>query len=197
MPIHPLGFLLLAASTLAGSGPAEVTRFHIDQPIAPGAIRIEPKPGGLPAGAEFTVYAGIVADELARLGFRQTPDEAEQLAVVNVTRTARAGMAGQRSGVSVSLNGGTNSYRRSGFDMGGIISFPIGKRRSNDETVTVTVLAVQIKRSTDGAVLWEGRAQSQARTNTAGTDPDVVVRRLAGALFQGFPGESGVTITVK
>lgn len=195
-----LGALALSACATGGGGgglgPAEVTRFHLGQPIAPGEILIEPRPGGLPAGPEFNVYATIVAGELARLGFRQAQDvtKAEQLAVVDVTRDTREGMARRASSLSFGLGGATGGYR-GGVGLGGGFSFPIGKARSND--VVVTMLTVQLKRRSDGTVIWEGRAQGEARADTPAADPDTAVRRLAGALFQGFPGESGRTITVK
>jgi hypothetical protein len=48
-------------------------------------------------------------------------------------------------------------------------------------------LAVRLQRRSDGTAIWEGRAQAPAMA------PD----RLARALFQGFPGESGRTIRVR
>jgi len=193
-------FALSACATGGGGGgglgPAEVTRFHLGQPIAPGAVLIQPQPGGLPAGPEFNVYAMIIAGELTRLGFTQAREEtsAEQLAVLDVTRDTREGIARRASSLSLGLGGATGGYG-GGVGMGGSFSFPIGKPRSND--VVVTMLTVQLKRRSDGTVIWEGRAQSEARASTPAADPDNAVRRLAGALFQGFPGESGRTITVR
>ena len=55
-------------------------------------------------------------------------------------------------------------------------------------------LDVQIKRRSDNSIVWQGRAVTAARTGTA---PGATATRLANALFKGFPGQSGVTITVK
>ncbi|MBU3076876.1 DUF4136 domain-containing protein [Sphingomonas quercus] len=202
-PAILLAALALSACATTGGGggslgPTQVTRFHLGQPIAPGDISIETRPGGLQAGPEFNVYASIVAGELTRLGFRQSEDltKAEQVAVLDVARgTRESALPRQRSGVSLGLGGGTGGYRGGGVGLGGSVSFPVGKARSND--VTLTMLSVQIKRRSDGTVIWEGRAQGEARAGTPAADPDAAVRHLAAVLFQGFPGESGRTITVK
>jgi hypothetical protein len=61
----------------------------------------------------------------------------------------------------------------------------------------LTRLSVQLKRRSDSTVIWEGRAESVARDGTPYADPEAAVRRLAAAMFQGFPGRSGEIITVK
>jgi hypothetical protein len=45
-------------------------------------------------------------------------------------------------------------------------------------------------------VIWEGRAQTQG-VGVENAQPAQTAARLASALFKDFPGESGVTITVK
>ena len=47
-----------------------------------------------------------------------------------------------------------------------------------------------------GAVVWEGRAQTEAPGNAPAAQPGLAADKLARALFQDFPGESGRTITV-
>ena len=56
---------------------------------------------------------------------------------------------------------------------------------------------MRIKRRSDGTVFWEGRATMEARVGTADSDRVVAVNRLAQALFQDFPGESGRTIRAR
>jgi hypothetical protein len=60
----------------------------------------------------------------------------------------------------------------------------------------VTELGVRLQRRSDGTAIWEGRAQSEAAGGTAQAVRTNAVDRLAAALFQGFPGESGRTIRV-
>ena len=53
----------LGALTLAGCAttrPVEVTRFHLNQPIARGTIDVEPLAAGGPASLEFKTYAAAV-----------------------------------------------------------------------------------------------------------------------------------------
>lgn len=69
-------------------------------------------------------------------------------------------------------------------------------QRRRGEAV-VTELAVRLQRRSDGTAIWEGRAQSAARGGTPLAQPAPAADRLARALFQGFPGESGRTIRVQ
>ena len=193
-------FASAGALTLAGCAtpPAtQVTRFHLPQAIARGQIAVEPL---LPIdrdSLEFRSYASIVGAELARIGFTEAPGLAasEQVAVVSVERASREGPA-RSPGVSIGLGLGGGSFGRGGgVGGGGGVSFPVGRQRSN--LVDATRLVVQIKRRSDSTVVWEGRAETQARSNAPGSDAATTVRRLAAALFADFPGESGRTITVK
>ena len=61
----------------------------------------------------------------------------------------------------------------------------------------ILLLAVQIKRRSEGTVIWEGRAETAAAAGTPAADPTTTVRTLAAALFKDFPGKSGQTVTVK
>jgi len=193
-------FLALAAlAALAGctasTPPAQVTRFHLGQPIAPADVAIEPIPSDPTAvdSLEFQNYAGIVGAELSKLGFRPVAGvpNSEIVAIVDVQRGTRE-LTPARSPVSVGIGGGAGG---GGVGLGGGISFPIGKKRSND--AVGTMLSVQLKRRSEGSVIWEGRAQTEARAGTPYADPSQAVTKLAQAMFAGFPGESGRTITVK
>ena len=46
-------------------------------------------------------------------------------------------------------------------------------------------------------VIWEGRGHTEADSRLPDAAPENAARKLTEALFQGFPGESGRTITVK
>ena len=60
-----------------------------------------------------------------------------------------------------------------------------------------TELAVQLRRRSDDTVVWEGRAVTQSVVGEKDNATSDLAQRLAAALFKGFPGESGITITVK
>jgi hypothetical protein len=197
------GLALAGCSTTAG-GPVQVTRFHLGAPMVTGTLAVEPAPGGSPASLEFKTYAAAVQTELMRYGYgAATGNDAGQfLAVVGFTRTTEADGPAQRSGVSLGLGGGGftgGGGRRygggTGIGLGGGISFPIGKAKQR--YVILTELSVQIKRRSDGSVIWEGRARTAAPETAAAAQADTAAHKLASALFKDYPGVSGRTITVR
>lgn len=202
--IRPIG-RIAAIAGLAGLAACatprpetRITRFHLNQPIAPGQIAIEPRDPRQQGSLEFDSYAGVVGAELARLGFRVAPGipGSELVAVVDFNRTTReSGIAQAPASIGLGVGGGTGGFRRGGVGLGGGLSFPVGKARSR--YVTATEMKVLIKRRSDGTAIWEGTAQQAARSDAKNADALTAARVLAAALFQGFPGESGRTITVR
>ena len=184
-----LGSLALAGCQTAPE--TRITRFHLGQPIATGEIAVEPLDGGDRGSPEFQTYANIVGAELARLGFREAPGlaKSEQVAVVQVDRSFFDGPP--RSSFSIGLGGGSYGYHGG---VGGGVSVPIAGRPTQN---VATRLVVQIKRRSDATTIWEGRAETAQRFGTPGSQPAETVTKLAAALFKGFPGESGRTISVK
>jgi len=183
---------LLVAGCAAQTPPVQVTRFHLGQPIARGEIAVEPRDRGDSDSLAFQAMAAPVRNELGQIGFTAAADlrHSELVAVVGVSRGTRTDPS-DRSGVRVGIGG---SSIGGGVGLGGGITFPLGRRRPSE--VVGTELSVQIKRRSDGTVMWEGRARSEARAGTPDAAPEAAVARLAHALFTGFPGESGRTITV-
>ncbi len=195
MRLKPLAALvsIVALAGCATTPATRVTRFHLGDSIARGEIAVEPLVPADQGSLEYQTYASIVGAELAKIGFTEAPGlkQSEQVAVISVERGSRETLA-QRSPVSVGVGGGTGGY---GGGVGLGISFPIGKKRSNE--IVATRLAVQIKRRSEGTVIWEGRAETEAPGGSAAADPAATVRTLAAALFKDFPGVSGKTIMVK
>jgi hypothetical protein len=193
-----LAFLPLAAATLmlagcaATSSPTRVTRFHLGQPIAPASFTIQPRVPGEDASLQFDTHAAAVARALAGEGFRAAPDaaSAEMIVLVEVDRASRE-VGPARAPGSIGIGLGTGG---GGFGIGGSIDIPIGKPRARE--LVRTELFVQLKRRSEGTLIWEGRAVDESGLKAAG-DPSLTIDRLARALFKGFPGESGRTITVK
>jgi hypothetical protein len=193
------GALVLAAalagctSTGSGSRGVEVTRFHLNQPIARGEIAVESfaVPGA--GGPEFNIYAAAVEQELRRLAWPVATSfgTSEQVALVGVEQ-AHGETPPRRSPVSIGVGGGTGGYR-SGVGLG--VGFNLGGGRSAE--LVTTTLQVRIKRRSDGTVFWEGRATDQARADKLEGQPAAIAQRLAQALFREFPGESGRTVMVK
>lgn len=184
--LFPLSLCALSACA-ASIPPVEVTRFHLGQQPAAGAATIEATEGLNAAALEFGTYAAAVSRELIRLGYPQDGKAAYRI-VVGYDRGARP--VAKRSPVTIGIGGG--SFGGSvGIGVG--TSFGLGK--STTEIVS-TRLSVQMKRVSDGATVWEGRAQTEAPANAPAAQPGLAADKLARALFQDFPGESGRTITV-
>ncbi len=169
---------------------AEVTRFHLGNNPARGEIAVEPLDPALRGSFEFARYAAAVERQLSLLGWRVVQSgRSEQVATVRVEQSVRE--ASRRSGFSIGLGGGTYG---DGVGIGGGVSIPIGGSRRGQ--IVTTELAVRLQRRSDGTAIWEGRAQSEAAGGTPAAERANAVERLAAALFQGFPGESGRTIRV-
>jgi hypothetical protein len=169
---------------MGAAGTAEVTRFHLGQNIARGEIAIEPLDRSQMGSMEFGRYAAAVEGQLTALGWRvaRGTTRSEQVAVVRVSQGTRQQM--RRSGTGIGMDGG----------MSGGVQGSMAPRAGE---VVVTELAVRLQRRSDGTAIWEGRAQSEARAGTPMADRANAADRLATALFQGFPGESGRTIRVR
>ena len=191
----PIFMLLASASLVSGCAatipPVEVTRFHAGQTIAPAAITIQPLGSGDLQALEFRTYAAAVGQQLAALGFTDSADpKSPYIAEVDYTRGTRTDF-NRRSPVTIGVGGGTGG---GGFGIGLGTSFGIGGTKSRD--TIITKLSVRIKTRADGRALWEGRAQTEAPSRAPAAQPGLAAEKLASALFKGFPGQSGETITV-
>lgn len=197
MRILGTGMALAGAALLAGCAAqtpvAEVTRFHLGQPIAQGEIAVEPRNPNEASSLEFQSIAMPISRELRARGFTIAPNlpRSELVAVVDLQQASRQ-IGPEHSKFSIGLGGGTYG---GGVGVGGGVTFPVGKKTV--PMATRSDLFVQIKRRSDSTVIWEGRARLEARDGTPYASTAAAVDKLAIALFKDFPGESGRTITVK
>lgn len=193
----PLAFSALAAVALAGcvapTGPVEVTRFHAADvsPLARGTISVEPGPGQVPGSLEWQAYQGAVARELVRLGYSEAPvGQGAQVALVSLVRD-RFRPERNRSPVSVGVGGSTGSYG-SGVGLG--VGIDLSGRPAEQ---VATRLSVTIRQRGATANLWEGRAEHTVKASSPLAQTSLGAPKLAAALFEGFPGNSGETIGVR
>lgn len=181
-------------ATAPSMSPTEVLRYHLDAPIQRGTISVQPVTGSdAPASLEFKTYAAAVESQLLKLGYTLPAPgtQPDYVAAVSFTRTTEMGPP-RRSPFSLSLGaGGFSGGRGGGLGLGGGVGIPFGGAKQNN--VLVAELSVTIKNRTDMSPIWEGHARGISDIKTA----DQQAGRLAAALFTGFPGESGRTITVK
>ena len=173
---------LLAACGTSGSGDAtptlrgtNVTRIHLEAEIARGEVAVEPRFATQAVGGVYQPgYATAVVGELRTLGFTPsaTPATSEFVATVDVATGTMATLKARTPATGMAP-----------------------AATAADPNAVASQLAVQLKRRSDGSIVWEGQAQTAAR---AGAAPTVsTVQRLARALFRDFPGESGRTINVR
>ncbi len=197
------GRALLAACALAASpfvsgsalaAPVEVTRFHTPESIttlARGAVAVVAAPGVDGSSLELRVWLQAVEAELAALHFgAATPGAADAVAEVRVDRETQRPER-QRGPVSVGVGGSTGGWN-SGVGLG--VGFNLG---GGPRAQVITRLVVTIRNRATGLSLWEGRADNVEREKAKAASVDQAAPRLAHALFSGFPGTSGATITVK
>lgn len=198
--------LAMAATALLAGGctssvrqaPVEVTRYHLGAPAERTSVAIEPMTGANQVSPEYQLYADAVASELNRLGYapsNQAANPAGYIAAVSFTRMPR-GSFREPSPVSIGLGGGSfgGGRRGGGVGLGGGLSFGLGGKTRE---VVGSELWVQLRRRADNSTLWEGRARTESVSGAKGSDPRDQAARLARALFKDFPGESGITTTVK
>lgn len=181
------------ATTTGGHGPAiDVLRYHLDSPLGRGTIAVGPAAGAT-AGFDDRLYFDAVQRELLAQGFSLPASGAPADFTVSV-QVAHQPIGSYRKPPPFSIGIGGGSYGRHG-GIGGGADIPVG--RGAVRTVYGTELGVFIKRHGDGSVVWEGHAKTRDASDGAAADPAARAARLASALVQGFPGESGRTITVR
>ncbi len=218
--LRQLGIAAMAGAALALSGcatpfRADVARFQTQLPVPQGqSFRIEADNPALAGGIEFGQYAGLVAGELTRYGYRPAaPGEKADL-IVGMSYGIDKGKERIRSSPSF-YDPWYGGLYGNGFYRPVIVSGRYGRRYlygfsdpfmwggyggfggyNNVESYTVYTsgLDLKIDRASDGSRLFEGHAAARSRDD----DLQAIVPNLVEAMFTGFPGNSGerVRITV-
>ena len=185
---------LIATPLAAKPAPVDVTRFHTAQTLPRlkgAAVIVEMAPGSDAASLEDGLWREAVARELTAAGFgTATPGAADGIAQVMVERETIQ-RANRRGPVSVGVGGQTGGW---GSGLGVGLGFNLG---GGPKDVVLTRLSVRIRDRVTGDSLWEGRAETREDAKAKEAAPVLAATRLAHALFAGFPGTSGETITTK
>lgn len=194
-----IGVATLLAGCVTPIPPVTATRFHrIDQATtaSPGIYEIRTLETSSLADRPDPSYVAAVARQLDLLGYRSVltvaagePDYLVDVAVSRTTREVREGAP-----VNVGVGGNLGSY---GSGVGVGVGVNLGSLfGSGNADMVATRLIVRITRRSEEQPLWEGRAESLARDGTPAAQPGIAADKLSAALFQGFPGNSGETITI-
>lgn len=198
----PIASLALAAVALTGCAttsnlpPTEVLRYHLGADVSRGTIAIAPPADASPATIEYQTYADAVRAQLFRLGYTDpTPGAPAQFTAYVTFDTQTQEGPPRRSPFSIGLGGGSFSGNRGGgVGLGGGVSFPVGGG-GRGRQVLLTELSVAIRAGQ--TPIWEGHAHTAADLRSPTSATPAQAAKLANALFVGFPGESGRTITVR
>lgn len=185
---------LIVTPLAAKPAPVDVTRFHTAQTLPRlkgAAVIVEMAPDSDVSSLEDGLWREAVARELTAAGFgTATPGAADGIAQVMVERETIQ-RANRRGPVSVGVGGQTGGW---GSGLGVGLGFNLG---GGPKDVVLTRLSVRIRDRVTGDSLWEGRAETREDAKAKEAAPALAATRLAHALFTGFPGTSGETITVK
>lgn len=184
---------LLLAGCATMVPPVEVTRFHSPAlaNLAPGtAYRFAETDPTSTRSNEVASYRLAVDGELQRLGFVEAKGNVAAPLLVRLSMTRSERTAAGASPVSVGVGGSTGSYG-SGVGLGLGINLGGGPRQWTDLS-----LEVRIDDAASKTALWEGRALSSVPSKAPAAQSSLAAAKLAAALFKGFPGESGRTISV-
>jgi len=179
------------------TGPVEVTRFNrVAEGAEYGNGSFTVKQAGVEAGAEdlaASPYLAAVAREMQRLGYTDNGPQPDVVAEI-VIGVRDLGKRQSRGPVNVGVGGSTGGYR-SGVGVG--VGLDLTSLLNRPQTRILTELSVRIvKPSEENKVIWEGRATQEASASSPAAQPGIAAAKLAEALFQDFPGESGETISV-
>ena len=191
--VFPALFALSLAATPAYAAPVTVTRFVAPELVAPahGSIAVTTPSGVDPTALEYRPWLDAVAQALTGLGYTpSTAVDPDSVAEVRVERQT-AHRDRTHPPVSVGLGGASGGYHSS-FGLG--IGFSLG---GGPKDMVTTHLSVIIRDRASGKPLWEGRAENTEDAKSKNGMAEGAAPRLVAALFAGFPGKSGETVTVK
>lgn len=191
--------LLIAGCTTSFGGPArnasvdpsvEVTRFHATEQldnVGKGSIAIVAVNPEQQGSSAYRAFSAALSRELIALGYTIADDPLK--AAQSARLAYRIIDPAEEKDPFLSAGGPTGAFGRS---VGVGLNIPFGGPRRD---VLTYRLDVRLSDTQSDKAIWEGRALQQAQIGTRGTDPEVFAPILARALFSGFPGESGKTIT--
>lgn len=175
-------------------GQVTVARFVAEgqaaQKLGHGGITVIGAPTGSgAAGRELATYEAAVIDQLAQLGYKTDvpPENAAQVTELHISHDNIAPPE-EKKPVSGEMSVGVSNH---GSMVGMALNVDLTKPRG---ALVASRLEARIRDKTSGAVLWEGRADVITRQGDDKWNDGAIAARLAAALFDRFPGQSGETI---
>lgn len=176
----PVLFLAIALAGCASGFRADVTSFHRLTGAAGETVEVRAMDEALRQSLEFERYAVLIGVHLGALGFTPPVAGVPSDLILEAGWASRSlGTETRGSPVSVGIAGGSG-----GIGFGTVIGVSDGDALAEEHRLDVTLDL----RSTDER-LYEGRAITVVRRGSLYE----TLPWLIDALFQDFPGESGVT----
>jgi len=195
-----LGVSALGLSACATGLSTKVSRFQaMPAPQGQSFVVVPTDPANM-GGLEFSRYAELVAQNMQAQGYARAPSIDQASMVVQVgydvgdAHTEVVSDPFPRYGYGHGW-GYPWRYRRSSFHWGWNDPFwygPFGGPEIRTYTYYVSELDLRIRRKTDNASLFEGKAKARSRSD----NPAKTVPSLVQAMFTGFPGNSGEEIRI-
>jgi hypothetical protein len=194
---------LIALAGCAQTFGARVNRFSsLPPPTQSETFVIQSSDPRLQGGIEFSSYAQLVAQQLERFGYRQAADPRSANLVVSldyfvdngrerITTTPGFGGYGFGGWGGGWRYGGWGRWGRWDPFWGPCFGGGWGQE-VRSYTVYNSQLRMEINRTGRGERVFEGTARATSRTD----DLPYLVPNLIQAMFTGFPGNSGETISV-
>lgn len=196
--VTPMKMLLIATCSLVLSACAstfrsDVATFHT-LPVPKGEkLSIVPMDESKRDSIEFRQYAALLGNHLRLEGYDQAGEGEPDLIVgFDVTINDGREKLESRPGMPSPYHVYWRQYWYHGYFWGAYDPFYRNHNELVARTVYNAMLTMEVRRP-DGELLFEGRAETETRTKAV---PEVVPL-LVEALFENFPGPSGVTRRVR
>lgn len=196
--------LLLMLAACATPFRADVSRFQSRLPAPAGqTFAVVADDPSLSGGLEFSQYAGLVSDRMARLGYVPVGDPAKATLLVRFDYGVDKGRDRVRTAAPSPFwspwygFGPYGFYGRRQFGYwGGPWHYgwydPFFDGGVESYTVYTSGISLKIDNTASGERLFEGEAEAVSTSNRL----QYLVPNLVEAMFTGFPGNSGETVRI-
>lgn len=197
-----IGAVALSLAACTSSFKADVSRFQAELPAPQGqSFAVVADDPSLAGGLEFSLYADLVAAQMAQLGYVEAaaPEQATMLVRFDYgvdtgrerVRTTNVGGGFGRFGRFGGFGPfGGFGFRRN-FAFGFYDPFLAGPE-VRSYTVYTSDIDMKIDNTATGERLFEGQAQAASRSNRLQS----LVPNLIEAIFTDFPGNSGEVLRI-
>ncbi|MFC4254284.1 DUF4136 domain-containing protein [Croceibacterium xixiisoli] len=210
MKLAVLPLAALGLSACASNFNADVSRFQSQLPAPQGqTFAVVADDPALAGGLEFSQYAGFVAQQMEKLGYRPAASADSATLIVRFDYGVDKGRERiQSTGFRDPFYSSWYGFRPGGWGgwgggWGGRGYFPnrawgygwqdpFFDRDISSYTIYTSGIEMKIDRKADGQRLFEGRAEALSTSNRM----QYLVPNLVEAMFTDFPGNSGETTRI-